>query len=306
MTNTQREKPVTLQIMESLKSRMDLTGNYLSYYYALHKGWEGECQYDRMLEKLTCEHIIMKDLQLKVNRTTIQIDTLVITADRIYLYEIKNYEGSYIYEDERLINCSTGNEILNPIIQLNRTQVLFRQLLKQSGIHLSLEYFVVYINPQFTLYQTPHNQPYVFPNQITAHIKQLNRQCKSLTEQHSLLSERLKAMHTLDRYTADLPVYSYDKLKRGMVCGNCQGTIEELTKRVYYCQGCGFKEESSKSILRHIVEYHQLFPNQKITTTAIQEWCVLPSRKKVRTVLDRYLKKQGSYRWRYYDIHTYE
>lgn len=302
MFNNHREKPHALKIMESLKSRMDLTSNHLNYYYALRKGWEGECQYDVMLEKLTCEHIIMKDLQLKVNRKSIQIDTLLITANTIYLYEVKNYEGQYIHGDEGLTNCSTRNEIVNPYIQLSRAQVLFRQLLKQWNTNLRLDGFVVYINPHFTLYDTPHLRPYIFFNQIEGHISQLNHQSKALTEKHVLLSKKLEAMHNSELYTTDLPAYIYEELKKGMFCGQCQNTIEKLTKTIGCCKQCGFKEESSKSILRHIAEYSHLFPNQKITTKTVQEWCVLPSKKRVRTVLDKHFKKQRSYRWRYYEI----
>ena len=38
----------------------------------------------------------------KINNTTFQIDTLIIISETIYFFEVKNYEGDYYYESDRL------------------------------------------------------------------------------------------------------------------------------------------------------------------------------------------------------------
>ncbi|WP_138919056.1 nuclease-related domain-containing protein [Ornithinibacillus scapharcae] len=53
------------------------------------------------------------DLLLQVSNQTFQIDSLVI-ADKIYVYEIKNYQGDFYYDNDRLYNRSNF-EISNPL-----------------------------------------------------------------------------------------------------------------------------------------------------------------------------------------------
>lgn len=45
--------------------------------YTLNKGFEGELQFDALLEKLTCDCLILNDLILSLNNQTFQIDSLV-------------------------------------------------------------------------------------------------------------------------------------------------------------------------------------------------------------------------------------
>lgn len=66
-----------------------------------------------MLEDLSCDHINLSDLVLEINRQRFQIDSLIVTGKGLYLYEIKNYQGDYIYEN---------NEIKNVVIEKIHTK----------------------------------------------------------------------------------------------------------------------------------------------------------------------------------------
>jgi hypothetical protein len=56
------------------------------------------------------------------------------------------------------------------------------------------------------------------------------------------------------------------------------------------CDKCGNQEEIDSAILRSAEELKLLFPNRKITTRTIQEWCVVISSKKIirRVLLENY------------------
>src|SRR5690554_1462358 len=100
MLYKQRKKPYELEAFEYLDVRMHLSGRDKQYYYSLKKGYEGERVFDSLTEKLQCECFILNDLLLNSNNTTFQIDTLIITSETIYLYEVKNLDGDYYYDDE--------------------------------------------------------------------------------------------------------------------------------------------------------------------------------------------------------------
>ncbi|GER65555.1 hypothetical protein BpJC7_17370 [Weizmannia acidilactici] len=101
-----RTKSLELFIFKSLNRRMDLTEKDKQYYWNLEKGYEGERHLDLLTEKLECDCLVLNDLRLYLNNTTFQIDTLVITGETIYVFEVKNYEGDFYYEGERIYEIS--------------------------------------------------------------------------------------------------------------------------------------------------------------------------------------------------------
>ncbi len=94
----------------------------------------------------------------KQNNTTFQIDSLIITSGTIYFFEIKNYESDYYYESDRFYK-NPKTEITNPLHQLSRSELLLRQLIQSIGFNIPVSASVVFINPEFTLYQAPLNKP---------------------------------------------------------------------------------------------------------------------------------------------------
>ena len=142
------------------------------YYFNLEKGFAGEVQFDLLTEELQCDCLILNDLLLEVNKTKFQIDTAIIFQETIYLSEVKNYEGDFYYESDIFYTFS-GKEKKDPLDQLNRGKSLFRQLLQSLGYHLTIDGSVVFVNPEFFLYQAPKNLPFIFPTQLNRFMKKL-------------------------------------------------------------------------------------------------------------------------------------
>ena len=168
-----RTESIELQILRSLNSRMGLSDKEKQHYFNLKKGYEGELMFDALTEKLQCDCLILNDLLLKMNQTIFQIDTIIIFPETIYLFEVKNFEGDFYYEEDRLYK-KPKSEISNPLIQLSRSESLFRRLLHHYGFNIAIDASVVFINSEFTLYQTPLNQPLIFPTQLNRYFKKIN------------------------------------------------------------------------------------------------------------------------------------
>ncbi|MGN7297807.1 nuclease-related domain-containing protein [Ferdinandcohnia sp. SAFN-114] len=56
------------------------------------------------------------------------MDSLLVSPPKIHIFEVKNFEGDFLIEDNRM-RLISGKEIKNPLIHLSRTESLFRQLL---------------------------------------------------------------------------------------------------------------------------------------------------------------------------------
>lgn len=297
----ERTKPEELVILQALKPRMELEERDLQNLYTLEKGYEGEVQFDHWFTNYRAECLIINDLLLEVNGTLFQIDSLVITQDRLHLFEVKNLEGDY-YLDGDKFKTAAGNEIKNPLHQLSRAESLLKQLLKNLGFYTPLEPHLVFINPEFALLQAPLRSPIILPNQLNRFMDKMNRTSSKLTSKHTKLAEALLSLHITKSPYSRTPIYDFGMLRKGVICEGCGGLMESYNRYNFYCSHCSSKETNDSAVLRTIKSYILLFPDQKVTTSTIYEWGngVFPQ-KTTRRVLKRNFLVQGENSSTYYE-----
>ncbi|MED1472617.1 nuclease-related domain-containing protein [Bacillus salipaludis] len=295
-----RPVPIDLIKMRSLHARMNLTPTERKYYLNREKGFEGEVMFDKLTEKLESNCLILNDLLFELNNTEFQIDTTIIFQNTISLFDVKNYEGDYYMTSDRFYTKS-DEEISNPLLQLERSQSLFRQLLKSIGYQMPVEASVVFINPEFTLYQTPLDKPIIFPTQVNRLMKNLNSVRSKLNDRHTKLAEKLVSLHKTESRNTKMPAYEYGQLEKAMLCGSCHSPSFTVGEKKVVCGICGAEESIDSAILRTVRELMILFPDLKITTNLVQDWCrVIMSKKTIRRVLKENFKAVGDGRWLYF------
>lgn len=297
----ERKKPHVLRVMEALNDRMNLSIKQKQYINRLRKGFIGEQEFDKLLVKFTTNSLIIPDLLLKTNGTVFQIDTLVIMKDMIYIYEVKNYKGAYSLADDKMFNCATNAEILNPSMQLERSRVLLKQILEQKKIPLNIVAYVVFIHPEFFLYNAKEQDPFLFNSILSRHVQQLNTRSKALTKNHDTYAGLLCASHIEESPHTDLPEFSMKELRGGVICPVCHSFIKRLTGRMCTCEKCNYSETGLVSVQRHIQEYICLFPKEKLTTSAIYDWCGgIFSKFTIRSALVKKYRPKNAGKSRYY------
>ncbi|WP_102274803.1 nuclease-related domain-containing protein [Cytobacillus massiliigabonensis] len=296
-----RMESIELLILKALDSRICLSSKVKQLYFNLKKGYEGEILFDSLTEQLQCECLILNDLLLKQNNTLFQIDSLIIMSDTIYLFEVKNYEGNYYYESDKLYKIPKS-EINNPLIQLIRSESLLRQFLHSLGITIPIHSSIVYINPEFTLYQTPLDKPFILPTQVNSFLKKLNKSSTKLNEKHNRMADKLILHHIQDPPFNQLPSYKYEEMHKGITCVNCTSITVSNMGKICICHKCGFEEAVEAAVMRSVEEYKLLFPEKKVTTNIIHEWCkVVKSKKRIRRILSENFKIMGVRQWTYYE-----
>ncbi|WP_245959508.1 hypothetical protein [Neobacillus piezotolerans] len=95
-------------------------------------------------------------------------------------------------------------------------------------------------------------------------------------------------MHQTKNRFQKLPDYRYEQLRKGMFCGECGCLFSIIDHLDLVCRNCGKHEKSESAILRHTEEFKLLFPERKITTSGIHEWCNIDLAKRT---ISRTLKK---------------
>jgi hypothetical protein len=282
-----------IKILRYLNLRMKLAEKDKQRYHNLVKGFEGEVMFDALTEKLQCPSLILNDLLLEANNSKFQLDSSIIFQERIYLFEVKNYEGDFYFEGDRL-NALPKKEYKNPLIQLQRSESLLRQLLENLGYRIPIEAYVVFINPQFTCYQAPLNEPIIYPNRLNRFMKKLNMLSSNLNTQHMRLAEKLVSMHQIELPYDRLPPYEFGQIRKGVTCKLCNSFSITVQGNKVICDVCGCEELVALAILRMVEEVKLLFPDRKITSNDIHEWCsVIDCKKRITRILRSNFTSKG-------------
>ncbi|TCP30553.1 nuclease-like protein [Scopulibacillus darangshiensis] len=294
-----RYEPLELKLYRYLHARTSLSAKDLNYYRGLAKGFKGEQKFDMRLEKCSNDWLILNDLLFEKSNTVFQIDTIVISQEVTYLFDVKNYEGDFYTKNNQWYTIS-GDEIKNPLLQLKRNESLFRRLLQDLGSNVPIEAYLIFIHPEFHLYQSSPNLPIIFPTQLNRFLNKINKKPSKLNEGHSRLSNQLLSAHLKESPYTKLPVYHYDQLEKGVPCANCNTFLTDFNNDTLICKKCGCRENTDAAILRCVEEYKILFPDKKVTTNAIHDWCkIISSKKTIRRVLSKrfevVLKGRSSY-----------
>lgn len=147
----ERKKSISHRILEALNNRMTLSTGELVQYANQIKGFEGEKMFDHILNESGIDALVINDLLLSTRDTFYQIDSLMITDEKIYLYEVKNYSGTFAYKDTGLYSTS-GHAIQDPVAQAERKRSYLYNLLIQLGYSIEIEVHVVFINTECYIY----------------------------------------------------------------------------------------------------------------------------------------------------------
>lgn len=295
-----RNESKELKVMRSLGARMDLSEPNRNYLLSLEKGFEGECKFDELIAPYLDGRIVLNDLLLAYKNTVFQIDSLVMSSLKIILFEVKNLEGDYYLERDCWFS-SNGKEITNPLHQLQRSTILLRHLLKGLGISLPIEPYLVFVNPEFYLYQAPMNLPIIFLPQLNRNFTKMQKERSFLKDSHYEIGKKLLSLEVIDAPSFRLPNYDYPQLKKGIPCVACGQMYSDLVKTTLICGKCRGYEDYESAVLRSVEDFRLLFPERKVTTNEIHEWCgVVKKKLTIRNVLLRNYTQVGYGKHSYY------
>ncbi|SFC13579.1 Nuclease-related domain-containing protein [Alkalibacterium subtropicum] len=273
METATRNKSEQLKIMESLNSRSRLPHSQKQYLLNLKKGFEGEELFDQLIQKhLGTDVLVLNDRLVTYNGSTAQIDALVVIGNILYLYEVKNYEGEYQQLAGQFRRLK-GKDFICPSVQLYRTEKVLQQMISQWTESLEICSFVIFVSPDFTLYDARITNPFILPTQISTHFTKLkNAQLQSSIESKRILNKLQSESRSGETYRGTPQEYKYEELKKGLICPDCCSFNLKLSERQAICLDCGRKISADALLLNHMNEIKMLFPETDLTTSLVYEW----------------------------------
>lgn len=280
----------SLQCYHVLQGRQQFSQKEKSMYYTLRQGYEGERIFANIVHHhLKHQVIALYDLLFEDKGTVYQIAAILISSDRIFLVEVKHFQGEFQFQNNRFFDCQSEKEYRNPFHQLQRCSFLFQALLSKLQISLPVQTHLVFNHPQFTLFQAERNPELILPTQIPTFINKIKQIPGRLQSFHHQLAAALVKQNIKFSPYENLPNYQYQKLRKGIFCNYCRKPLI-LLHRTFSCPHCACRESIDSGILRNTLEFHHLFPEKKIKTGVIQDWCNhIVSRKTITRVFQTYL-----------------
>ncbi|WP_251172128.1 hypothetical protein [Cytobacillus firmus] len=115
------------------------------------------------------------------------------------------------------------------------------------------------------------------------------------------LVEQLNARCLKENPYMRIPEFTYRQWRKGILCDSGSSFLTPFSLGYLICERCGLKEKVDTAILRGVNEFKILFPDRKITTNTIVDWCDGGgSGKTVRRILVSNYEKKGRGKASYY------
>lgn len=268
------EKSSILQKLELLNVYGTLTFEQSLMYERLKRGFNGEKQLaSRLNSSLLDNYTAIYDLRLKVNESEIQVDCLLLIGQKIFLFEVKNYRGNYLFKNNQWFLASSGKEIKNPLHQVQRSELLLQEFFSEHHLSHPFSSKLIFIHPEFHLYQAPMHTSIIFPAQMEQFIQSLHLEsAKPIEESFYTIADTLRKHHQTTSLYEQIPDISFSQLKKGIFCKQCKSVMAPFTHKTFVCRICKQKESKEKAVLRTIYNYQILFPDERITPERIFIW----------------------------------
>ncbi|MGP6146437.1 nuclease-related domain-containing protein [Jeotgalibaca sp. A122] len=275
-----REKPIELQKLEALRGRMAFTSEQERLYKSLLIGYRGECLNDGMADDMDEYVMRLHDLLLVSGGRTCQIDSLFISDGKVYLLEIKNWEGSFDIKDGDFIGLAAC-----PLAQLKRSKLILENVVRSMGIELEVEARLVFMNPKIVVYGIQRDAPILFVHQIPEYYRDICWR-GGWSQWDRRLAERLLKYHVaVNPYQKEVP-YSRASVSSGMMCPDCRGKMMGFDLVKLYCSRCNFYELKKDGLVRAKAELDTLFGNSLYPQRDLYLWCEgLVSKRMIHTFI---------------------
>lgn len=218
-------------------------------------GFKGEEKFNNYLKEFGSKHwIILRNYWFNDN-SIFECDFILITKFVIYVFEVKNYYGKFLYENGQCF--SRGTPITyNPINQVRNAKLHLQNILPQYPIkgalifigehnHIAIKDEVKDINILET------NEVYDF----IQFIKQEEARYTGLPLKVKDIRKKLELLNIQPPYLS-VPYTSKEMLKatKGILCANCHQKVL-ITRNQYVTCTCGLQESKEEAIIRTACEY---------------------------------------------------
>lgn len=303
---TGRKIPEELLYYRALAARSTLIKDDADKMRALQRGYEGECDYDAVLEETGHKGVyVFRDIYLLIEGSLTQYDTLIVSESGAVINEIKNFSGDYRYENG---TWTIGNYPVpdDAVSQLRRAIGKLRRLQHATSYNFDVAGKLVFPNEDFRLF-TEDDRLW---NQVVLR-SNLKRYFRGFYNEYS--GDAASEFVTLiEKHIVPNPYFKhgveFDAVRKGLYCGGCGSFDLKKQHFHFFCQRCGSRESNETHLVRAMSDFKYLFGGLAMTTQRLMEF--VGGAVSLRTLLRALIKycnvtgtyKSSQYKFKYYDF----
>lgn len=188
-----------------------------------------------------------------------EVDCLLVTSNQIYLFEVKNYKGQYVYENSQC-RCNGQKIGHNAISQTQKSYINFMNFLRQNKINVPVTGVLLFtgIDCEVTIHDEIDDLQIVTRNQLRNFIWKIKHIDRNYSSNRVDVDEVIHIMECYEAHNPFLPDSISDNLvsriQKGIRCSHCQSFEVDASKMYISCK-CGMHEPRENAIVRTICEY---------------------------------------------------
>ena len=235
----------------------------------IEAGFQGEEKFYKYLKEFGSKHwVILRNQWLK-NDSHFECDFILITGHAVYVFEVKNYYGKFVYENGQ--SYSRGRAITyNPINQARNARLHLQQLLH----HYTVKGALVFIGKhnQVCINDEINDIDILETNEVYEFIQSIKREEELHNGRYHNTSD---IVQHLQKYRIDPPYHpapytraDMEKAKKGIFCANCQQKVAVNRNKYVICP-CGLHESKEEAVIRTACEYGVLTYGQSFVVRDI-------------------------------------
>lgn len=240
---------------------------------SLEAGEEGE----KILLKYLKEHgnrnwTVLRNVWLD-ERGSFECDIILITNHAVYVFEVKNYKGTFSYDNGL---CKVGNIEIpnNPIEQARRAYVKVKNICAQLPFNVPVKGALIFVGTdnEVKIHTPVNNIEIIQRNQLINFIREIvavgNNSYNQQIEPATIISH-LEQSEVTNRFAPEpLLKKEMKHIQGGVYCANCHSFDVEIHRHSVECS-CGLIESREEASIRTICDYGVLYFDQQLTRKAL-------------------------------------
>lgn len=232
-------------------------------------------------------------------------DLILLTNHQNYLFEVKNYNSTFTYE-EGISKFNDRKNSGNPVHQTRRNAINLQNMCHEFSREISVQGVLVLVGVDnyVEINSEVKDVDIVKRNELKHYIRKIVE--KDNAYRGRIVNKKSLINH-FERYEID-PYYGpemisqeqMNNLRKGIYCLHCKGFQPQINRKTVTCS-CGFIEEREIAILRTICEYGALTFNEPLKTGKLWEFFGRQvSQKSIRKVLQKYFQAVANGRYSHF------
>lgn len=260
MENEKDHLPTQFDFFQILTIRgSDYFTEKKTLFKSLEAGNYGEQKVMKYIQEYAPSHwTVLQNVWLR-DFDRFECDLILLTSNQIYILEVKNYQGTLLYDNGQCFYNSHETS-LNPFEQIRTNLINVKRMCSRVSTSIDVQAAIIFAGDDHeVIMKTPLENIRVLTsngirNFILDIVQQEKRGLNKRFDHERLL--RLFQSYEIDNPYQPVPLSEAEMkhIRPGIYCANCQSFNVQITKFKVICS-CGLHESREEAIVRTICDY---------------------------------------------------